>query len=172
MYTVDMKINNENSDRVRMSRPLRLALNEPDQKTDAVRLAQVMVISARENVRFLNRHFAKYSHFMQLPHIADNALYLAYTVKIQEQAPFTSKDLQKFLAEHDIETRSSYAFWPDPETMFSIMAGGRLAVSMTSDSADDTCCLPCHHGLSILDLQYLIETIDDFFRIQENRYVG
>jgi hypothetical protein len=132
---------------MRSERPIVLSPAAPIAPTPAVMTARKMVAACRENARFLRHHLDRYGFWLKLPPVVDDVLYLAYTVTVKTSAPFSAADLGRRLAVAGIETASAFTFVsPSPET-----------------AETTTLCLPCHHTLSILDLQYLTETITDYF---------
>lgn len=128
------------------SRPIVLSPAAPAEPTPAVMTARRMVAAGRENVRFLNHHLRGFRRWIDLPPVIDDVLYLGYSMRVKNAAPFSAAALRRHLADAGIETAASYSF-----------------ISRPTDALEaETICLPCHHGLSILDLQYLIETLAAF----------
>lgn len=161
MTPLKMKMNHAAKGHTKLARPIRLSENAPDHPTSATKAAEKMVIACRENVRFLNHNLRQFEKYLELPPIIDNALYLAYTVRLSEQAPFPAKAIRQWLAKKGIETRPSFGFHADPQAEYCGSAESRIRESRGKDNR--SFCLPCHHSLSILDLQNMIEVMEGFF---------
>jgi hypothetical protein len=131
---------------IRSSRPIALSPTAPAEPTPAVMTARRMVAACRENVRFLNHRLSGYGRWIDLPPVIGDVLYLGYSVRVKDTAPFSAAALRRHLAEAGIETAAKYSF-----------------ISQSTDVIDaDTICLPCHHTVSILDLQYMVDTLAGF----------
>ncbi len=163
MIPLDMKINTRATNRPKMTRPIRLAISEPDRPTPATKTAEKIVASCLENIRFLNRHLKRFEKYLQLPPEIDNVLYLAYTLKVRPDAPFETREFRKWLAGAGIETRPKFSFMADLQAPYCGPATDRMDI-FTKGRDDSIFCAPCHYHLSILDLQHIIETFESFFR--------
>ncbi len=162
MIPLEMKINTRATGRLKMTRPIRLAISEPNRPTPATRTAERMVASCRENVRFLNRHLKRFEKYLELPLVIDNVLYLAYTLKICKDAPFKTRELRMWLAAAGIEARPEFSFMADPQAPYYGPATDRTDL-FPKNKDDSVFCVPCHYHLSILDLQHMVETFESFF---------
>jgi dTDP-4-amino-4,6-dideoxygalactose transaminase len=162
MISLEMKINTRATGRPKMTRPIRLSISEPDRPTSATRTAERMVAACRENVRFLNRHLKRFEKYLELPPVIDNVLYLAYTLKICNDAPFETRELRMWLAGAGIETRPKFSFMADLQATYCSPATDRMDL-FPKDKYDSVFCGPCHYHLSILDLQHMVETFESFF---------
>ncbi|MCP4569529.1 MAG: hypothetical protein GY841_18285 [FCB group bacterium] len=155
-----MRINHQATGRLRVPRIVQLSSMEADSHSSATRTAEKMAAAGRENIRFLNRHLKAYDQFLCLTPDVDNVLYLAYTITVRDDAPFTADDLRIHLAKAGIESRPNFGFVFDAEAYHLTTANDRLkAVSGTDQKSF---CLACHQFLTILDLQHIIETCDSF----------
>lgn len=131
---------------MRSGQSIALSPQAPSAPTPAVKTARRMVAACRDNVRFFTHRFERYARWIDLPPVIDDVLYLGYSLGVRPSAPFSADALRRRLAAAGIETATRYSFVsPAPET----------------DEAE-TICLPCHHTLSILDVQYIADTVDDF----------
>jgi hypothetical protein len=148
-------------------RAVRLSLMQIPEESDQSRTAEKIVASSRENVLFLNRHLRRFEQWLSLPAEVDNTLYLAYTVTVKPDAPFTADALRLWLTHHEIETQPVFSFVA-PETVpervqhrFNSVAG--------PDAPSNVFCLPCHHYVAIPDLMRIVEGFESFFDgLQEN----
>lgn len=144
---------------------LRLAAGEPFLPTPQTRLADRMLGACREHVRFINRHLNRYQSWLELPAIIDNALYLGYTLKVRDTAPFVAAELRDHLEQAGIETRDTFGFSYFPETTVENMTvNGR----QRKTSLFEKFCLPCRYDLTILDLQTIVNYLKEFL----SRYEG
>lgn len=151
--TPDMILVKGDARTMRSGRPIELSPSAPTEPTPAVLTARKMVAACRHNVRFLGHRLRPYGRWLELPPVIDDVLYLAYSIAVKPSAPFSGSVLGRHLAAAGIETASAYTFVSPPEA---------TAVSLRP-AETATLCLPCHHTLSILDLQYMVETIASFF---------
>jgi len=161
MTPLKMKVNHAAQKHIKLARPIYLQENAPDHPTPATKTAEKMVVACRENVRFLNNNLKTFEKYLELPPVVDNALYLAYTIRLRERAPFKTKTMRRWLAQKGIETRPSFGFYADPQAEYCGSAENRMRKDKNDDNR--SFCLPCHQALSILDLQNVIEVIKDFF---------
>jgi dTDP-4-amino-4,6-dideoxygalactose transaminase len=161
MTPLKMKINQAAKGHTKLVRPIHLSENAPDHPTPATKTAERMVIACRENVRFLNHNLKPFEKYLELPPVIDNTLYLAYTVRLSDLAPFKAKAIRQWLARKGIETRPSFGFHADPQAKYCGSAENRMREGRDKD--DRSFCLPCHHHLSILDLQNVVEVLEGFF---------
>lgn len=129
-------------------RTVSVAENNADPSSPEAKAADRLMISCRENVRFLNNHLQAYSRYLDLPPLVDNTLYLAYTIRVKDNVPFDPNGLQRWLVEAGIETNSAFHF-------------SDHAAKERED--DRTFCLGCHQYLTIPDLVHVAETFDLFF---------
>jgi len=128
------------------TRPIALSPAAPAEPTPAVMTARRMVAAGRENVRFLNHRLRRFRRWIDLPPVIDDVLYLGYSVRVKDAARFSAAALRRHLAEAGIETAANYSFLSRP----------------TDAREADTICLPCHHLVSILDLQHMVDTLAGF----------
>lgn len=138
--------------------PVALSPEQPNHPTRFTRTAEAMVIACGLNVEFLNRHLAPFSQYLELPPLTDNALYLAYTIRIRKDAPFEAVALRRHLATRGIETRADFSFYAHPDVSLQAPSS-RLPVTETPR----TFCLPCHRTVSLLDLKKIICGFQTFF---------
>jgi hypothetical protein len=123
----------------------------PEPSSPQAKAADRLMISARENVRFLNNHLQPFSEYLELPPMVENTLYLAYTVRVRDNAPFDPVGLKRWLTEAGIEVGSSFAFSGDAD----------------GDMDERSFCLGCHQYLTIPDLAHIVETFESFFTLVE-----
>ncbi len=122
-----------------------------------------MIISCRENTRFLNQRLRQYDEFLALPPLIENVLYLAYTIEVRPHSPFRVDQLRQHLTQHGIETAAEFCFVaPSVDESHARSAGGDGEISNRFKS--DKFCIPCHMGLTILDLRQIIAAFDSFFQ--------
>jgi dTDP-4-amino-4,6-dideoxygalactose transaminase len=158
-----LKINQTATQSITLVRPIYLSETPGAGDDRAVKTAERLLISCRENVAFLNRQLAQFASYLELPPVADNVLYLAYTIGVRESAPFSARELRRWLADAGIETRARYRFGASSEQDPRTGVAGRMQ-EIISDDADeaDSFCLACHQYLTILDLRHIVETIESF----------
>ncbi len=152
-----LQINQEAVMPVECDRPIML-MAAPCTNTDReLKAADKTTRSCFENVKFLNSHLKKYESFIELPHLVENVLYLAYTVKIKTNPYFTADNLKHFLNSCGIETSADFSF----EQNVTPTAEFRASDLCHNDT--DTFCIACHQNLTILDMQSIAKRIDAFF---------
>ncbi|MCK5126015.1 MAG: hypothetical protein KAR42_07150 [candidate division Zixibacteria bacterium] len=130
------------------------------------KIVEKIVSSARENVKFLNFHLSRYAQFIETPPYADNALYLAYTIKVIPNSSFTASEFRRFLHRSGLETMAEFTFAHQPE--MSLTKTQFDAHNDLNNNDIDTFCIACNHNLTILDVQSILRRIDTFFEM----YVG
>ena len=164
---VTLRINRQAAQALKIVRPISLSAYTDDDSSPEARRADQLVIACRENVRFLNHHLRRFEQYLTLPPMVDNILYLAYTITVRGEAPFTANQLRRHLAEAGIETKTDFNFAAGLEDML-----GRLGVS-DGGLNPDTFCIGCHRYITILDLEHIIDTFESFFAGlgDESRYV-
>lgn len=156
---LQLKINPGADRRNKKSRPVRLSDIAPDHPTPQTRQAEKLVAACRENVRFLNFNLSKFETHLALPPLADNALYLAYTITVKDTAPFTASDLKHWLHRHGIETLPTFSFVGRSECPNSRIS----PVGDQTGDNDKTFCIGCHQFLTIPDLEHVIDSFEKFF---------
>ena len=159
--SLDLRLNRRSTVPQFASRSVRLSQVAAMKPTPATKTAEMMVAACRENVRFLNRHLEPLTQYFALPPVIDNVLYLAYTLTLTDTAPFDILTFRRGLANHGIETASSFSFTTDPDALCCGPALDRIEPQpRKSGRPIRQVCLPCHHYLSILDLQQIITAIE------------
>ncbi len=164
---LDLQIKNIKKINFTAKRQILLSESGDIQSETAIAAAEKLVIACRENARFLKRHLAKYTDFVEITPLIENVLYLAYTLKVKDSAPFDTAALRRHLAAAGIETGKYFSFYNDPENHYFGKAANRI--KSDSDKNDPAICLPCHQHLSIKDLQIIIHHFDRFFEKYENK---
>jgi dTDP-4-amino-4,6-dideoxygalactose transaminase len=135
----------------------------PDQPTPATRTADKLVLACRENMRFLNRHLRQFEKYMELPPDINNVLYLAYTVKIKEIAPFSALQFRRWMEKAGIETKSEFSFVNHLVNVNrNITSNNPSLKSLQDDKSMSDFCLPCHQYLGIIDLEHIVNSIGAF----------
>jgi dTDP-4-amino-4,6-dideoxygalactose transaminase len=154
---VTLRINRHVAQAFKIVRPVSLSAYMDVDSSPEARRADQLVLACRENVRFLNHHLRRFERYLALPPMVDNILYLAYTITVKREAPFTADQLRRHLAEAGIETRTNVGFAAGPEDFLAKLgiSNGGLDV--------DTFCLGCHRYVTILDLEHIIDTFESFF---------
>ncbi|MEE9443808.1 MAG: hypothetical protein V3V99_14185 [candidate division Zixibacteria bacterium] len=140
---------------------IKISVNDYDAFDPVAQQAEKLVISCRENVRFLTRHLTKYAEYLELPRVIDDVLYLALSIRIREDAPFEKVELTNHLSKSGIEIRSNFGFLPNPNDLSQ--ADGNIRMSLANDNYSNRFCIPCHQFLTIPDLQYIVRQFDTFF---------
>lgn len=159
--SLDLRLNRRWTGLQSAPRSVRLSQVAAAEPTPATKTAEMMVAACRENVRFLNRHLESLTRYFALPPVIDNVLYLAYTLTLTDTAPFDILTFRRRLADHGIETSSSFSFAADPGAIYCGPALDRMEPQpRESGQPIKQVCLPCHHYLSILDLQQIITAIE------------
>lgn len=143
------------------ARPIKVLGNAPRPTTAAVTVAEKLVVAARENVRFLNRHLRKYRASLKLPTFVDNALYLAYTVRVKDTAPFDTIALRRHLHAAGIETAAAFSF--DANENCDIVIDRNVSHRRSHGMDEPSFCIACHQYLTIPDLEYILDSFDSFF---------
>lgn len=163
-----LKRNNRAKSKIQMARPVKVSETSSDKPSRETKSAEKLVAACRENVRFLNFHLQPYAEFLELPTLVDNALYLAYTIRVKEKSPLDSFTLRKRLTKAGIETSPSFSFTAPSHESESFEGNRRLrGDSARSDLDSDAFCLGCHQYLTILDLEYIVDTFESIFRCPE-----
>jgi dTDP-4-amino-4,6-dideoxygalactose transaminase len=153
-----------------MARPVRLNEAATQGSKRSTKLADRLVIACRENVRFLNLHLQQFEKYLELPELVDNALYLAYTIKVRKQSPVDALMLRKALAKAGIETSPAFSFITSEPTDQPGKPVNRLkGYSSRSDVDTQAFCLGCHQYLTILDLEHIIDTLESIFSRHDGR---
>jgi hypothetical protein len=159
--TLKLKLNRRSLNSDGRPRPVKVNEGASDSTDRATKLADRLVIACRENVRFLNFHLQRYERYLELPTMVDNALYLAYTIRVRENVPVDPMTLRRQLAEAGIETTPAFSFAASAEDCYTGSQINRIHQSTTTSSLDGRAfCLGCHQYLTILDLEYIIKTFD------------
>lgn len=149
---------------VKAARPVRLNETENHGSKRSTKLANRLVIACRENVRFLNLHLQQFENFLELPELVDNALYLAYTIKVRKQSPVDALALRKSLAKAGIETSPAFSFVTSEPTDQSGKPVNRIKGYFSQSDVDTQAfCLGCHQYLTILDLEHIVDTLESIF---------
>jgi hypothetical protein len=141
--------------------PVRLSDTQKREESQETRTAEKIVASCLENVRFLNQHLIAYEEWLVLPAEVDNALYLAYTIEVRDNAPFSADDLRLWLSHLDIETQPAFSFVA-PEYIPAAVKH-RFADPQKTKTRENVFCLPCHHYVSIPGLMHILEGFETFF---------
>lgn len=161
---IDLRMNPRARRSVKTEGPVRLSETAADHPTSATKSAEKLVAACRENVRFLNFHLQPYEKFIELPTLVDNALYLAYTIRVRDDSPLEALTLRKKLAEAGIQTSSAFSFTASPEENYSGKAINRMKGRSSQSNLDTQAfCLGCHQYLTILDLEHVINTFESIF---------
>jgi hypothetical protein len=152
-----LQINKDAVMPVECDRPIMIMAAPNTHTTKELKAADRITQSCFENVKFLNNHLSKYSSFLKLPYLVENALYLAYTVEVKPNPYFTGENLKHFLNSCGIETSGGFSFeenvTPTPEFRTKGFCTNNL----------DTFCIACHQNLTVLDMQSIAKRIDTFF---------
>lgn len=154
---VALKINRRASQGFKIVRPIPLSIYDDTGHSPEARCADQIVIACRENVRFLNYHLRRFVQYLTLPPIIDNTLYLAYTVTVKPEAPFTAGHLRSHLAQAGIQTSTDFGFSGRPDDVWE-----KLGISNGNKDADSFC-IACHRYVTILDLEHIIDMFESFF---------
>jgi len=150
---------------------------EPSEVGAAFGLVQLNNLKKNIHLReyYFEQHsqfFKKYKEFLILPKQLKGSKtgWLAYPLVIRDEAPFTRTELQIYLENRNIQTRTIFTgnilrqpcfsqkkvpFKRQKEELVyadSVMRGGIL--------------LACHHGLTQEMLEHIHQTIDNFFKIK------
>jgi hypothetical protein len=144
-----------------LTAPVRISDTQVREQSPETRMAEKIVSSCFENVRFLNQHLRQFEEWLILPAEVENALYLAYTIEVKDDAPFAADDLRLWLAHLDIETQPGYSFVAPSYLPESIKR--RLETPPQSKMRDSVFCLPCHHYVSIPGLMHIVHGFESFF---------
>ncbi len=127
----------------------------------AVGAAERLVVACRENVRFLNRHLQRFRAYLELPPYVDNALYLAYTVRVKSDSPFGVVDLRRHLHRAGVETTSAFSFIAGEN--FDIVRNESAPQRSGRPKDDRSFCIACHQYLTIPDLEHIVDSLESFF---------
>lgn len=140
---------------------IKISINDYDAFDQAAQDAEKLVISCRENARFLINHLNKYSDYFELPKVIDDVLYLALSIRVRENVPFEKADLIKHLSDAGIEARNNYGFLPTSDNQFHEGKNNRMPVANKNQTS--RFCIPCHQYLTIPNLQQIVGQFDTFF---------
>ncbi len=150
---------------IRDTGPVKLNESAQDHETVETKMADKLVIACRENVRFLNFHLQPYEKYLELPAMVDNALYLAYTIRIKDNKLFDALSFRKMLNEAGIETSSAFSFIASEKDSSPSIADDECDGHQTMSCLDTQAfCLACHQYLTILDLEHIVDTFEKFFQ--------
>jgi dTDP-4-amino-4,6-dideoxygalactose transaminase len=163
-----LRRNRKVNPKIQVARPVKVSESAPERPTRETKSADKLVAACRENVQFLNFHLQPYAEYLELPMLVDNALYLAYTIRVRENSPLDSLSLRKRLAEAGIETDPSFSFTASSADCSSVETDNRIrGYSAQSDLDSDAFCLGCHQYLTILDLEHIVDTFESIFSCPE-----
>lgn len=164
MVSIKLRINERATHRIRLQRPINIDFTESQKPTSATKTAEKLVLSVRENVRFLNRHLQPFDRYLDLPTLQPNLLYLAYTIGIKKAAPFRAIDLRNWLHTAGIETRNQFTFWFDKSSVKPVnLHDNRLSPERAICQDTPNFCIACHQHLGIVDLEHIVDTLKSFF---------
>jgi hypothetical protein len=163
-----LHLNNRSRRQLKKSGPVRLSETVSGPQDQAAKMADRLVTACRENVRFLNFHLQRYENYLETPTLVDNALYLAYTIRVREDAPFDVFTLRRHLADAGIESSPVFSFTSSPEYNYDGPSANRIRDIKRQDQNDSRAfCLACHQYLTILDLQHIVEAFEAIFHHYE-----
>jgi len=162
-HSVALKRRPGNRDTAVAPRSIKVLEAGSEQSATAVKAAEKMVAAARENVRFLNRHLQKFRAYLDLTPDVDNALYLAYTVRVRDSAPFAACDLRQHLHDAGIETASSFSFNDDEN--FDIVRNRAGSQQSLGNQDERLFCIACHQYLTIPDVEHIVDAFESFFTV-------
>ena len=118
-----------------------------------------------ENARYWNQKLSKYSSYLQLPKEIPNSrhVYFGYSVLVKNDAPFSSKQLGRFLESKNIEIRQIMA-GNIVEQPSSQLYDYKISNNLTNSSniMKNGLFLPNHHMIKELERQYIADVISDF----------
>ena len=154
-----LKVNATARDPIQYDRSITV-MADSGQPSAATKAADKIMRSCRENVRFLNKHLGQYKEYLELPPLTENALYLAYTIRVRENPHFTAAEFRRYLTSCGIENRDRFSFQSETPVVARTQ---KTTVKSLSDNAHDTFCIACHQNLTILDMQSIARRIDSFF---------
>ena len=170
MVSVKLRINERATRRARLQRPINIDFVESQKPTTVTKAAEKLVLSVRENVKFLNRHLQPFDKYLDLPSLQPNLLYLAYTIGIKKAAPFKAIDLRNWLHTAGIETRDQFTFWFDNSSAKPAnLHNNRLSPGQITYRNTSNFCIGCHQQLGIVDLEHIVDTLKLFFAQIEDR---
>jgi len=159
-----LKINCASGCLPKTRRPVRLNEAAVEGNDPAVRTAEKLVAACRYNVEFLNAHLKKFKPYLELPSLVDNALYLAYSIRVRDSAPCDPLWLRRKLALAGIETSPAFSFASGSEQKYTGPAIDRVVGARARSSLDERAfCLGCHQYLGIVDLKHVIDTFESIF---------
>ena len=170
---LNLKLNRQAPSSIPKAGPIKLNEAASAHETPETKMADRLVIACRENVRFLNFHLHAFEKYLELPALVDNALYLAYTIRVKDNDLFDALSLRKALTKAGVETSSAFSFiasdYDDPKITASDEYGSRNSISCLDTQAF---CLACHQYLTILDLKHIVDTFEEFFHRSDPEPAG
>ncbi len=115
----------------------------------------------QNNVRYLNRHLAKYSEFLQLPIYSDDVSYLAYPIVIKDPQAVSRKILRQMLEENGVETRPLFGCIPTQQPAYAYLKDEYAYKLPNADYiGKNGFYVGCHQYLEQGDLDYIIYVFD------------
>ena len=124
------------------------------------------IVKRRSEVfNYLNKFFSKYD-FFRTPIQQDNTKtgWLAYPILLDKKAPFTRGELQIYLEKNQIQTRPIFSgnILRQPLMKKRYFKKHKAATRVSDDVMKHGILIGCHHGLTNLEITYMIKTIKKF----------
>lgn len=167
MKTFKVYINTGAAGNLNAQKRILLAPGESDRITSAAKTAGKMIRACRENVLFLNQQLHCFEKYLGYPPVIDNVLYLAYTLEVKEKAPFTPAQLRQHLRNKGVESAAEFRFLSE-SNIDSVASDAPASGGPETAKNINRFCIPCHLGLTILDLQQIVKAFRSFFETIKN----
>lgn len=120
----------------------------------------------KRNFGQLHEAFSRYDDWFVLPrqNVAADTPWLAFPLIVRQEAPFTRRELQTVFERADIQTRVIFTGNVLRQPGFASLADGQPidAFPNADRVMEGGILLGCHHGMTPVQLDYVIDTFDQF----------
>ena len=120
-----------------------------------------------KNFIYLENFFKKYSNFVKLPEQNKNVKtgWLAFPLVLKKNKNVERKNLQIFLEEKGIQTRTIFTgnILRQPIMKNKNFKKYKFANIVSDDVMKNGILIGCHHGLKLTELKYMCSTFDKYF---------
>ena len=119
-----------------------------------------------KNFKFLENFFKKYSNFIKLPLQQKNVKtgWLAFPLVLKESGGIERKNLQIYLEQKGIQTRTIFTgnILRQPMMKGQYFKKHKFASSVSDDVMKNGILIGCHHGLKLKELKYMCSTFNKY----------
>lgn len=118
----------------------------------------------KDNARYLTEQLKKFEKYLQLPYYPDyvDHSFMMYPIVIKQDAPFNRKQLVAHLEQDNIESRPMLPLLNQPvyKKLFGDIENDYPVAQWINKNGFY---IGCHHGLTKVDLDYVIISFEKFF---------